>query len=252
MRIDHFETAPQPAPARAALELVPGTARTGEAAAQVLAQAFAGDPGMSHIVEPADSAARVLAQAFAGDSGMSLFVAPIDTTARRQRVIGLCRYFVEYTLKLGVVTLAARASQVVGVSCLLPPGAHAGLAAELAAGGWKLPYRLGIASCWRAIGVSDALAAHHRRAMRNEPHWYLFQMAVAPTEQRRGAGRMLLNDLLQRADADGVACYLETFLAPNVKYYRAHGFEVLNRLDLVARKDYALPCWQMSRTGRNR
>jgi ribosomal protein S18 acetylase RimI-like enzyme len=252
MRLTPIETASPPLSDTEALDLVTGKGHTAEPAARVLAQAFAGDPGMSYIVEPIDAATHVLAQAFAGDSGMSHFVAPIDTAARRQGVMGLCRYFIQYTMKLGVVTVVSRASKVVGVSCLIPPGAaHTGLIAELAAGGWKLPYRLGIASCWRAISVSDALAARHRRAMRDQPHWYLFQMAVAPDEQRRGIGRMLLRDLLRSADADGVSCYLETFSPRNVEYYRTHDFEVLGRFDIPARRGTVLPCWQLSRAARD-
>jgi ribosomal protein S18 acetylase RimI-like enzyme len=248
MGLNPIEITSHPSSDTETLELVAGTAQTAESAAQVLAQAFASDPGMSHIVEPIEAASHVLAQAFAGDSGMSHLVAPIDTAARRQGVMGLCRYFIQYTMKFGVVSLVTHASQVVGASCLIPPSAaHVGLVGELAAGGWKLPYRLGIASCWRAISVSDALATRHDRAMRDQPHWYLFQMAVAPAEQRRGIGRMLLRDLLGRADADGVACYLETFSPRNVEYYRAHDFEVLSRFDIRAGKGNALPCWQLSR-----
>jgi GNAT superfamily N-acetyltransferase len=43
-----------------------------------------------------------------------------------------------------------------------------------------------------------------------QPHWRLNSLAVAPAGQRRGIGSALIQPGLDRADADGVGCYLET------------------------------------------
>jgi ribosomal protein S18 acetylase RimI-like enzyme len=59
-----------------------------------------------------------------------------------------------------------------------------------------------------------------------EPHWYLSVLGVAPTHQRRGIGRSLIEPMLERADADGIPASLETFKADNVPYYERFGFEV--------------------------
>lgn len=59
-----------------------------------------------------------------------------------------------------------------------------------------------------------------------ELHWYLNMLATHPDWQRQGLGGALMSTVFQRADADGLACYLETETAANVAYYRHHGFDV--------------------------
>ena len=68
-------------------------------------------------------------------------------------------------------------------------------------------------------------AVRQRRAP--TPHWYLLALGVAPTQQGRGFGSALLQPILARADADGVSCYLETFNARLVAFYRKQGFRVV-------------------------
>jgi GNAT superfamily N-acetyltransferase len=57
------------------------------------------------------------------------------------------------------------------------------------------------------------------------PHWYVAALGVDPPQQGRGLGRALIAALCARADADGVACYLETDRPENVPFYEAAGFE---------------------------
>lgn len=60
-----------------------------------------------------------------------------------------------------------------------------------------------------------------------EPHWYLVALGVDPDVQGRGLGRALLQPVLERADRDGVTCYLETFLERTAAFYRRLGFEIV-------------------------
>jgi len=76
------------------------------------------------------------------------------------------------------------------------------------------------------------------------PHWYLWALGVDPDAQGRGIGGALLRPVLDRADADGVSCYLETQTEANVAFYRSLGFEVVREArDPVGR----LPLWFMVR-----
>ncbi len=65
-----------------------------------------------------------------------------------------------------------------------------------------------------------------------EPHWYLQLLATHPDWQRKGLGAALMEVTFERADADGLACYLETETPANVAYYRRHGFEVRSEWDV--------------------
>jgi hypothetical protein len=76
----------------------------------------------------------------------------------------------------------------------------------------------------RLIGVHFERV--HHRCMAG-PHWYLALLGVSPGYQRQGIGGALLTPVLQRADREGAACYLETFVADNVPFYERRGFQVV-------------------------
>lgn len=74
----------------------------------------------------------------------------------------------------------------------------------------------------RALAVSAASDAAHPA----EPHWYLHVVGCRPDVQGRGFGTAAIAPGVARADADGVAAYLETANAANLPLYRRLGFEV--------------------------
>ena len=74
----------------------------------------------------------------------------------------------------------------------------------------------------RALAVSAASDAAHP----TEPHWYLHIVGCRPEAQGRGLGSAAIAPGLARADADGVAAYLETANERNLPLYRRLGFEV--------------------------
>lgn len=87
--------------------------------------------------------------------------------------------------------------------------------------------------------VEDELERHVPR-----PRWYLGVLGVDPREQARGWGRRLMQPILERADADGLAVSLETMREGNVGYYRRHGFEVATTLQVPGGGP---TCWVMKR-----
>jgi ribosomal protein S18 acetylase RimI-like enzyme len=74
--------------------------------------------------------------------------------------------------------------------------------------------------------VREHLNQIHERQM-TRPHWYLPIIGVDPSRQASGIGRALLQPVLDRANAEGVRCYLETTQPHNVAFYRKHGFELI-------------------------
>jgi ribosomal protein S18 acetylase RimI-like enzyme len=65
-----------------------------------------------------------------------------------------------------------------------------------------------------------------------EPHWYLNLLATHPDWQRQGLGGALMDVMFERADSEGLTCYLETETPANVAYYRHHGFEIRSEWDV--------------------
>lgn len=76
-----------------------------------------------------------------------------------------------------------------------------------------------------------------------EPHWRLNSLAVKASAQRKGIGSTLIEPGLRRAEADGVACYLETQRRANIPFYRRFGFEEIGEISLPG----SPPVWRMLR-----
>lgn len=69
-----------------------------------------------------------------------------------------------------------------------------------------------------------------RKAHPEEPHWYLGMLAVDPGAQATGLGSALVRVGLERADREGVPCYLECE-EHLVGYYSRFGFATPRRID---------------------
>jgi ribosomal protein S18 acetylase RimI-like enzyme len=61
----------------------------------------------------------------------------------------------------------------------------------------------------------------------DDPLWYLSHVGVVPERQGQGLGTALMRDGLARADADGVAAWLETSRVENARYYEGFGFRTV-------------------------
>jgi len=77
-----------------------------------------------------------------------------------------------------------------------------------------------------------------------EPLWYLALLVVDPLVQRSGIGTALQRQMLERADTEGVDCYLETQNERNIPYYGRFGYEVAQELHPVKNGP---PLWTMRR-----
>ena len=73
--------------------------------------------------------------------------------------------------------------------------------------------------------IDYAEALHHREMP--DPHWYVMVLGVAPAFQGQGYARSLMQPLFDRADLEGLPCYLETTQPKNVGLYERFGFRVL-------------------------
>lgn len=167
----------------------------------------------------------VLARAFADDPvwEWALTKRPIEPPA--EKVLGL---FSRAHFGDGMVSVATdRRGEVVGTAVWAPPGR------------WKIPYSAYVRYLPRLIGGLGvrglkrvlAMEAVERLHPRDE-HYYLAIVGVDPVAQGGGGGRRLIAPVLERADSEGLPCYLESSKEANVPYYRSFGFEVVNDLVL--------------------
>jgi ribosomal protein S18 acetylase RimI-like enzyme len=91
----------------------------------------------------------------------------------------------------------------------------------------------------RAYGLNQMETRHPKI-----PHYFLQTIGVDPDVQGHGHGSALLEVVLQRCDAEGLATYLETSNEANISFYEKHGFHVIDTAQLP--KGPIL--WQMQRS----
>ena len=132
-------------------------------------------------------------------------------------------------------------ADALGTALWFPPGTlQLGLRERMAEVLSLLPEGAGCFA--RATRWEELISKHHP----HEPHWYLQTLSVRSDAQRGGVGSALIRPGLERADADGVAAYLETQREANVPFYRRFGFELTEQVQLHD----SPPLWLMWRPPR--
>lgn len=167
-------------------------------------------------------AGQTLARAF-HDDPLSTYLLP-DGAKRARTLPWLYERVVRYgTMYEGeVLTVGDEA----GIAVWLPPGQPSTPLHRLLRSGLALaPLKFGLESIPRFMAANTV--EHLRAELAPEPHWYLWVIGVEPEQQGRGLGSALIEPMLQRADNEGVPCYLETHKERNVAFYQKHGYNVV-------------------------
>jgi len=177
-----------------------------------------------------DAAAEVLAAAFFGDP-LFQFLCP-DEARRRRMLSPFHRRVVRLYRTAGRARAVEVDGEVLGVQLGTPPeglppptGPYLRFfAANLLA---RPSHRPPLSRLLPGIRMLSFVERHHLP----DPHWYGGVLGVAPTAQGRGVGRALLGDVFGDADAGGRPVYLETTAPDNVPLYEHFGFEVRDILE---------------------
>jgi len=97
---------------------------------------------------------------------------------------------------------------------------------------------IGIASARKAMSREAAIKKVHP----NELLYYLWFIGVQPTEQGKGIGSSLLNEVIQEGRNKKRTICLETSTLKNIPWYEKHGFKPYRELDF----GYALYCMKLT------
>lgn len=170
---------------------------------------------------------RSMATAFSDAPDYSLILA-----GHHDRVAALSWFFGTFaarlTLRYGSIHSTEDGSAGIFV---FAPGQSPSPMALLRAGVFSFPARFGFKSTWRAFALGIAME-RQRLALAPMPHWYVLAVGVSPQKQGRGIGYSLVTHVINRAEADGVPCYLEAFEKELVIHYQQRGFHVLRKSEL--------------------
>ena len=168
------------------------------AAAATLARAFHDDPLMIYTIpEPAERA-RLLPEVYARIIRFGLLAGEVHTTA----------------------------GAVEGAAIWMPPNAKWTRENLEASGMYELASLIGNDAYQRYRDVVGREWQARERDM-TDACWYLFILGVEPSRQRLGFGGALMRPVLERADSEQLACYLETENERNVAFYLKQGFELI-------------------------
>jgi len=80
----------------------------------------------------------------------------------------------------------------------------------------------------RALRLGEVSSRHRIR----EPHYYLAALGTDPVHQGKGIGSALIEPVLARCERERLPAYLESSKEANVPFYRKHGFEVAEALEV--------------------
>lgn len=135
-------------------------------------------------------------------------------------------------IPFGTVYAAVEADTVLGIAVWLPPGAFPWSAFRKFRATWA--FTKVWAADRRNFGTFTQLGINSERRHPTDAHWSLEALGVRPAVQRKGLGRLLVEPVLERADSEGIECYLETSNPANIAYYSRFGFRVVGDLPLIA------------------
>jgi ribosomal protein S18 acetylase RimI-like enzyme len=179
---------------------------------------------------------RVLARAFQEDPVFRRIVP--DERARPRILPGVFGAFTEVYVDHGETYVAGGEA---GAALWVPPGVEPFTEEQGESFGQRMVELLG-PDAERGFELNQLLEEHHPQ----DPCWYLQFAGVIPEHQRRGLGSRLLSTVLDRADADGSAAYLEATSPDNRRLYERHGFDTVGEL----RPTQGPPLWPMWREPR--
>ncbi len=111
----------------------------------------------------------------------------------------------------------------------------------------KVAAALGFSAGLGAMRRGLALDAVFSKAHPPEPHAFLFAVGVVPVAQGKGLGGALIRAGLERVDAAGLPCYLESTKERNLPLYRHFGFQDLPLLEAPAGCPPVWPMWRPAR-----
>lgn len=170
-----------------------------------------------------DAGAGVLARAFHTDPP---FVYALPEPGERGRVMPLVmKAFVTYAHLFGAPLTTAGAPEAVALWLPLDDLRETP-EQDRRAGIDQIPRILGREAFTRLMHIGAFSEAFHSRCAPGR-HLYLQFLGVEPARQGIGLGSALVRVMFERADAERIPCYLDTFNPRNVPLYKKHGFKVM-------------------------
>ena len=100
---------------------------------------------------------------------------------------------------------------------------------------------------WRSLrnffALGNKLEEMHKKDVPKQ-HWYLWLLAVDPSDQGKGLGSAIVAPELREADTANAPCYVETAKVVNLDFYQKQGFVIKREIKMPGEDP---PLWTLIR-----
>ncbi|MES2063106.1 MAG: GNAT family N-acetyltransferase [Bacteroidota bacterium] len=170
------------------------------------------------------SVVQLLTKAFEDNQSVNYIV--LNDDKRKERIAALMDYSFEMCSLFGEVWLSD--DRKACALLLYPQNKKTTLSAIL----------LDVQLIFKAIGIGGIKKALDREKkikskQAKEPMAYLWFIGVEPSEQGKGMGSKLLQEVITLAETRQLPVYLETSTLKNLPWYERYGFTTYDQLDLT-------------------
>jgi len=178
-----------------------------------------------------EQAAQCLAEAFAVDEVARYFIDTPDMATYSEEYkyklhCDILRYLTAAHCYKGIVTTIG--PNYDAVALWMPPGKNMDdLWTIFRSGMWRLWYKLSSEGKKRFYNEFLPLlhdTKHNVMGPRDNDSYYLVYLGSKPSARGKGYARKLIEHMVERADNEGRATYLESSAEGNLKYYEKFGF----------------------------
>jgi ribosomal protein S18 acetylase RimI-like enzyme len=165
-----------------------------------------------------DQLAQCLSDAFYNDP-YYVYIMP-NSLKRRSQLIWWFKIVLTHGVRNGMIYIT---SDLKGASIWFGPDKPNLDNLQLALSGLILfPFKVGFNNFLRMLDVSTKWEkVHLKQPKRN---YYLMIIGVDRVYRRKGYGSLLMQNVLKKADQEGVVCYLETVNPEDLLFYKQHDF----------------------------
>jgi len=166
----------------------------------------------------------ILAQSFEDNKSVNYVVK--QDAKRKERIRGLMEYSFDVCKAFGEVWFS---DDEQACALILFPDKKKSTPASIL---WDVKLAasvIGLSRVGQVLGRESKIKAFHPK----QPFAYLWFIGVIPSAQNHGKGSDLLDELIKRYSAGGRPIYLETSVERNLPWYKKHGFEIFETLQLT-------------------
>jgi ribosomal protein S18 acetylase RimI-like enzyme len=166
----------------------------------------------------------ILSESFESNKSVNYVVK--QDAERKQRIRGLMGYSFDVCNAFGEVWLS---DDTKAAALVLFPEKKKTTTASI---WWDIKLAasvIGVSRVGQVLGRESKIKAFHPK----QPFAYLWFVGVSPQYQNKGIGSALLVELIQRYTQQARPIYLETSVDRNLPWYKKHGFEIFETLQLT-------------------